>query len=128
MTNLKQHLSKKIISCKHQCSVKLIILIVWFRYHFYFVERFLTPHTRPSSRRLQQACCQPVVECRRQAACQMRSRGMLRPVVTCLLQTVVRSAANCSDRTAAALLETDLLHPVVTEPWQCCCGQNCSRL
>ena len=71
--------------------------------------------TRPSSRRLQQACCQPVVECRRQAACQMRSRGMLRPVVTCLLQTVFRSDANCCDRTAAVLLETNLLHPVVTE-------------
>ena len=71
--------------------------------------------TRPSSRRLQQACCQPVVECRRQAACQMRSRGMLRPVVTCLLQIVVRSGANCCDRTAAVLLETNLLHPVVTE-------------
>ena len=88
----------------------------------------LNPITRPSSRRLQQACCQPVVECRRQAACQMRSRGMLRPVVTWLLQTVVRSAANCCDRTAAALLETNLLHPVVTELRQCCCGQNCSRL
>ena len=84
--------------------------------------------TRSSSRRLQQACCQPVVECRRQAACQMRSRGRLRPVVTWLLQTAVRSAANCCDRTAAALLETNLLHPVVTEPRQCCCGQNCSRL
>ena len=84
--------------------------------------------TRPSSRRLQQACCQPVVECRRQAACQMRSRGMLRPVVTCLLQTVFRSDANCCDRTAAVLLETNLLHPVVTELPQWCCEQNCSRM
>ena len=84
--------------------------------------------TRPETRKLQQVCRQPVVECRRQAAFQMRLRGMLRPVVTCLLQTVVRSAANCCDRTLAALLETDLLHPVVTEPRQCCCGQNCSRL
>ena len=92
------------------------------------INHVLHTCTRPSSRRLQQACCQPVVECRRQAACQMRSRGMLRPVVTCLLQTVVRSAANCCDRTAAALLETNLLHPVVTELRQCCCGQNCSRL
>ena len=76
--------------------------------------------TRPSSRSLQQACRQPVVECRRQAASQMRSRGMLRPVVTWLLQSVVRSATNCCDRTAAALLETDLL--------QTCCYRTATVL
>ena len=38
--------------------------------------------TRPETRKLQQVCRQPVAECRQQAASQMRSRGMLRPVVT----------------------------------------------
>ena len=48
--------------------------------------------TRPETRKLQQVCRQPVPECRQQAASQMRSRGMLPPVVTWLLQSVVRSA------------------------------------
>ena len=44
-----------------------------------------------------------------------RSRGMLRPrpVVTWLLQTVVRPAAFCCDRTAAMLLWIELQQAVV---------------
>ena len=69
-------------------------------------------------------CRQPVAECRQQAASQMRSRGMLRPVVTWLLQSVVRSATNCCDRTAAALLSILLctrififtVHEVLSHP------------
>ena len=97
-------------------------------FHFTQILVQYNDRTRPSSRSLQQACRQPVVECRRQAASQMRSRGMLRPVVTWLL-----SLSSDLPQTVATGLQQRCwkqicCRPVVTELQQCCCGQNCSRL
>ena len=46
-------------------------------------------------------------------ACHMRSRGMLRPVVTWLLQTVVRSAANCCDECKEVCIDS-ILSVIIT--------------
>ena len=62
----------------------------------------------------------PHLKCVRAACCGLSSHGCY-SLSSDLLQ-------NCSDRTAAVLLGTDLLQTGVTELQQCCWKQNCARL
>ena len=76
--------------------------------------------SRPVVSLLWNVVVRPHLRCVRAACCGLSSHGCY-SLSSDLPQ-------NCCDRTAAALLETDLLQTGVTELQQCCCGQNCSRL